>query len=159
MLSWSGIPGNFRFSMTPSALMSGATGKSISLSTDRCSGLRPEKQETLVDLTDRIIRFYEDKLGIPFGSSSLAFLNTTPVSKNNSWMFVPLMLLAMEKEIGEEAMWAWMKQAINSDGQVTDYDFLLSSFSRAGIPQDTIDFLVRQYIEGENAKQHILDRL
>ena len=121
--------------------------------------MRPEKQETLVDLTDRIIRFYEDKLGIPFGSSSLAFLNTTPVSKNNSWMFVPLMLLAMEKEIGEEAMWAWMKEVINSDGQVTDYDFLLLSFSRVGIPQDTIDFLVRQYIESENAKQHILDRL
>ncbi len=240
------------------------------------SGLRSEKQETLVGLTDRIIRFYEDKLGIPFGSSSLAFLNTTPVSKNNAWMFVtyptiavvggsgytlrerfdpetfqlrnesftatiahelghyyignhfrpnstlfwffaegltdylsphavrhfsgeeffgkrisvyrenvarfepiplnkvsrageigemyryryvPLMLLAVEKEIGEEAMWAWMKEVINSDGQVTDYDFLLSSFSRAGIPQDTIDFLVRQYIESENAKQHILDRL
>lgn len=239
------------------------------------SGLRPEKQKTLVDLTDRVIEFYEEKLRIPYGSS-LVFLNTTPVSKRNAWMFVtyptiatvgrpgfalrdyfdpvsfqikdpsymamiahelghyyigtyfrpndklfwfflegltdymslhairhvggdalykevigfytrvvqnyepvslnlvekpgeideyyryryaPLMLAAIEKEIGEEAMWEWMREVIESGGQLTDYGFLLSSFAKAGIPQETIDYLVAQYIESDQAKQNVLAKL
>jgi hypothetical protein len=240
------------------------------------SGLRTEKQETLVNLADRIIEFYEEKIGIPFGKSSLVFLNSTPLSKRNSWMFVtyptiavlgqpgytlkdrfdpetfqiryetfyatmahefghyyignyfrpnstlfwffgegltdylsflavrelvgeafhrekiasyrqqvanfepiplhkvtrageiceqykyryaPLMLLAMEQEVGEETMWNWIREVLNSDGQVTDYGFLLSSFAKAGIPQETIDYLVAQYIENEEAKQNVLAKL
>lgn len=241
------------------------------------SGLRAEKQETLVNLADRIIEFYEEKIGIPFGKSSLVFLNSTPLSKRNAWMFVtyptiavvgrpgyyslrdrfdpetfqirnesfyatmahefghyyignyfrpnstllwffgegltdylsflavrklvgeafhqekiasyrqqvadfepiplhevtrageicerykyryaPLMLLAIEREVGEETMWDWIREVLNSDGQVTDFGFLLSSFAKAGIPQETIDYLVEQYIEGEEAKQNVLGKL
>jgi hypothetical protein len=240
------------------------------------SGLRPEKQETLVKLADRIIAFYEEKIEIPFGKSPLVFLNTTPLSKKNAWMFVtyptiasvghpgyrlmdrfdpetfqirhdsfiatmahefghyyignyfrpnstllwffgegltdylsflavrklvgetffqekmasyckqvadfepiplhkvakageiceiyryryaPLIFLAMEREIGEEAMWNWIRVVLTSDGQSTDYAFLLSSFARAGIPQETIDYLVEQYFESRDAKQNVLAKL
>jgi hypothetical protein len=69
------------------------------------------------------------------------------------------MLLAIEQEVGEEAMWAWIREVLQSDGQVTDYGFLLSSFAKAGIQQETIDYLVAQYIEGEEAKQNVLGKL
>jgi hypothetical protein len=75
------------------------------------------------------------------------------------YRYAPLDVACHGAGVGEETMWNWIREVLNSDGQVTDYGFLLSSFAKAGIPKETIDYLVAQYIENEEAKQNVLAKL
>src|SRR6476661_2205070 len=51
------------------------------------SQLTPAQAEVFGQWLGRTRRFYEQKLGLPYGSN-VVFLNSTPISKSNGWMFV-----------------------------------------------------------------------
>src|SRR5690606_2198921 len=63
-----------------------------------------------------------------------------PISKieseadyNNSYSYIyfPVILLAIEQEIGKLKMWEWMKNLVTTETNFTDYEFLKNELIRA----------------------------
>jgi hypothetical protein len=68
-------------------------------------------------------------------------------------------LTAIEKELGEKDMWNWIRQVINSENEVTDYDFFINTLRDAGIDDKKIESIESLYISSERAKQNVLSKL
>ena len=58
------------------------------------TSLDNEQQTILSNLTDKVIKFYESKFKIPYGSQ-ITYMGSTPVSKKNNWAFVTFPTFAM----------------------------------------------------------------
>lgn len=56
--------------------------------------LNAAQEETLSKWTQKIISFYENKLGIPYGSK-VTYLGSHPTSKKNGWLFVTYPTIAI----------------------------------------------------------------
>lgn len=67
------------------------------------------------------------------------------------YYYAPVLLLAIEKEIGEPAMWKWLKTMVATKTDHADYDFLLSTFNQAIADKALQQKIVSQYFTSENA--------
>lgn len=81
------------------------------------------------------------------------------ISEKYRYNYVPLLLTAIEKELGEKDMWNWIRQVINSENEVTDYDFFINTLRDAGIDDKKIESIESLYISSERAKQNVLSKL
>ncbi|MFO7575949.1 MAG: M1 family aminopeptidase [Bacteroidales bacterium] len=75
------------------------------------------------------------------------------------YRYAPLLLTAIEKEVGEETMWAWAREVIGSNGQLTDFDFFKSTLMAAGISEDTVEKIIEKFIDNKNALQNIMEKI
>ncbi|HAA13212.1 MAG TPA: hypothetical protein DCE41_16575 [Cytophagales bacterium] len=76
------------------------------------------------------------------------------------YRYVPLLLSAIEREIGLEAIWEWLRTIIASEPtEATDYAFFRNTLLRSGISETQVSDLEERYIFAEDAKQNILDAL
>jgi hypothetical protein len=69
------------------------------------------------------------------------------------------LLTAIEKEVGEETMWAWAREVIGSNGQLTDFDFFKSTLMAAGVTENMFDNIFENLIDNENALQNVLEKI
>ncbi|WP_448699092.1 hypothetical protein ACFGVR_19310 [Mucilaginibacter sp. AW1-3] len=112
-------------------------------------------------------------LGDKFYSNSLANyvkklknFEATPISsiKNENdisdvyrYNYIPLLLTALEKQIGEINMWKWLNIVLNSKDVNTNYAFFKSSLIQSGITSQQYKTFEDRYIISANAKQNVLD--
>jgi hypothetical protein len=76
------------------------------------------------------------------------------------YKYVPLLLTAIEMEIGEENMWKWLSVILNKDKTVqTDYNFFRETLLEAVKDESTVVKIENNYIKSVDAKQKIIDRL
>lgn len=75
------------------------------------------------------------------------------------YRYTPLLLTAIEKEVGEETMWAWAREVIDSNGQLTDFDFFRLTLLAAGVAEDMFDNIFKNLIDNENALLNVLERI
>ncbi|MGZ3882821.1 MAG: hypothetical protein ACXVP0_06105 [Bacteroidia bacterium] len=85
--------------------------------------------------------------------------NPGDIGNNYRYNYVPLLLSALEKQIGEESMWKWLNTVFNSKNVKSNYDFFRSSLLQSGVPQKQIDAFESTYITSPDAKKNVIARL
>lgn len=65
------------------------------------------------------------------------------------YYYAPLVLLAVEKEIGEKKMYDWMRNLLQAKTTFTNYDFFLSTLKSAVKDDKKFGQIVSKYFEGD----------
>jgi hypothetical protein len=73
--------------------------------------------------------------------------------------YAPLIFTAIEKEIGEEAMWKWIKNLLQSPTVFTDYKFMLATLEVSVTDKTKVEAVKRKYFESNTAAQNAATEL
>jgi len=87
---------------------------------------------------------------------SIATIKNSEIDETFRYYYVPLLITALEKEIGKEKVWNWLRTVLKSDKLVkTDYEFFKSSLIKSGIKESEFKNFEENYIISEKAKENI----
>ncbi|MCZ8197885.1 MAG: hypothetical protein O9267_09790 [Flavobacterium sp.] len=87
----------------------------------------------------------------------LSIIKNNEISESYRYYFVPLLLTALEKEIGKQKVWNWLQTILKSDKTTkTDYAFFKSSIIKSGISENDFLKFETKYILTENAKENVI---
>ncbi|MFL5789399.1 MAG: hypothetical protein ACJ748_15170 [Flavisolibacter sp.] len=75
------------------------------------------------------------------------------------YYYAPLIFSAIEKEIGEEKMWDWIKSLLQSPTVFTNYKFLQQTLNKVVIDKTRFDLLCEKYFNSESAFQNAVSAL
>lgn len=75
------------------------------------------------------------------------------------YYYAPIIFLAIEKEIGEEKMWKWIKQLLTTPAVITDYGFLKQCLFAALNDRQLTEQLSAQYFTSDQSTKNALDKL
>ena len=75
------------------------------------------------------------------------------------YYYAPLIFLGIEKEIGEDKMWAWMKLLLQSPTVTTDYAFFERTLQKAVHDETTFNLVREKYLRSGDAFQHAVSAL
>ena len=78
--------------------------------------------------------------------------NTADYGNRNLYVYtyVPVIWLAIEKEIGEEQMWQWLHKMLTVKTEQTDYTFMIKTLASV-IENEQLDFIEKTYLSHKNA--------
>ena len=94
---------------------------------------------------------------LPFGK-----INSSSDYENRNlyvYSYAPLIFLSVEKEIGEQKMWAWLKKIIETPTDFTDYAFLKNTLSSVLEDKIKFDLIIEKYFEAGNAFDNIVKQM
>lgn len=95
----------------------------------------------------------ETKESIP---KSMAIIKNSEIDETYRYYYVPLLVTALEKEIGKERVWNWLRTVLKSDKLVkTDYEFFKNSLIKSGIKESEFKKFEENYIISAKAKENI----
>jgi len=63
------------------------------------------------------------------------------------YRYLPLLLSAIEKEIGIDGMWRWISLIINDKNVITNYDYFKSSLLRSGLSVEKVDLIEKKCVQ------------
>lgn len=80
------------------------------------------------------------------------------VNDDNEYKYVyfPIILTAVEKEIGEKKMWKWMQLLLTTKTEFTNYDFLKSTLKAALKDDSKLDYLEKTYFKSDSSLQNAI---
>jgi hypothetical protein len=101
---------------------------------------------------------------------SLAKFKATPIAsvKGKSdlgerqqyvYTFVPVVLTAIEKEIGDAKMWLWLKTMVSERPDFTDYAFFERTFNEAIGDEKEAARIKQKYFSSSDALQNAIDEI
>jgi len=101
---------------------------------------------------------------------ALQNLNPVPIAKIRSksdyknrelyvYYYAPLIFSAIEKEIGEEKMWEWIKSLLQTPVAMTNYTFIEQTLSKAVNDKTRFNLLREKYFTTENTLQNAVSIL
>lgn len=111
---------------------------------------------------------YRDKLQTKasrirsFSPLSFAAVRSHDDYRNREWYvyyYAPLLFLAIEKEIGEEKMWRWLRAILNTKTAFTNYTFLEQTLQGVVENEATMKKLREQYLDSPASLQNVLKTL
>jgi len=73
--------------------------------------------------------------------------------------YAPLILLAIEKEVGNKKMWEWLNTLLTTPTKFTNYDFLISTLEQTLSNNKEYDFLKREYFESDKSLENAIAKL
>ncbi|CAM4391889.1 gluzincin family metallopeptidase [Flavobacterium terrigena] len=86
----------------------------------------------------------------------LSTIKNSEIDNTYRYNYVPLLITALEKEVGKEKVWNWLRTILNSEKLVkTDYDFFKSSLLKSGVKETEFKKFEEKYILSENAKENV----
>jgi len=74
------------------------------------------------------------------------------------YYYVPVVLLAVEKEVGEKAMWKWLRTMLNTPTDFTDYAFLEKTFMTS-FPQKDAERIKAKYFDSNEALKNAVSEV
>jgi len=87
---------------------------------------------------------------------SLATIKNSEIDETFRYYYLPLLVTALEKEIGQEKVWSWLRTVLKSDKLVqTNYEFFKSSLLKSGIKESEFKNFEEKYILSKNAKENV----
>jgi hypothetical protein len=95
----------------------------------------------------------EDKF-MPLSSVSKA----ADIDDNYRYNYVPLLLTALEKEVGVERVWAWLNVVLTSKNAKSNYEFFKATLLKSGLTPKAITDFENKYIIASDAKQATIDK-
>lgn len=91
-----------------------------------------------------------------FVPKPLSTIKNNEIDETYRYYYVPLLITALEKEIGKEKVWNWLRTVLNSDKLVTtDYAFFKSSLIKSGLKESEFKNFEEKYILSEKAKENV----
>jgi len=75
------------------------------------------------------------------------------------YYYAPVLLMAIEKEIGRPAMWKWLNAMVASRPDHANYDFLLNSFVNSVADKALGEKVVAKYFTSDKALQNAREQL
>ncbi len=92
-----------------------------------------------------------------FNPKSLTTVKSNEIDQTYRYKYIPLLITALEKEIGKEKVWNWLATILQSDKSIkTDYDFLKNSLLKSGITETEFKNFEEKYILSEKAKENVI---
>lgn len=76
-----------------------------------------------------------------------------------SYYYGPLLFLAIEKEIGQQKMWEWMKALLKSPTVFTNYSFIEQTLSKTVKDESKFSSLCDKYFKSTSALQNAISTL
>jgi hypothetical protein len=87
----------------------------------------------------------------------LSIIKNSEIDNTYRYNYVPLLITALEKEVGKENVWNWLRIVLNSPNSIkTDYNFFKSSLIKSGIEESDFVKFEEKYILSENAKENVI---
>lgn len=87
---------------------------------------------------------------------SLATIKNNEIDEIYRYYYIPLLLSALEKEIGKEKVWNWLRTILKSETLVkTDYQFFKSSLIKSGVKESEFNRFEEKYILSDKAKENV----
>lgn len=71
------------------------------------------------------------------------------------YTYAPLIFLSVEKEIGDEKMWAWLRIIIETPTDFTDYNFLKTTLGAVLKDKTKYDLIISKYFETDNSIENM----
>lgn len=75
------------------------------------------------------------------------------------YYYAPLLFSAIEKEIGEEKMWEWMKSLLLSPTTITNYTFFEQTLNKVVNDKTKFDHLFERYFNSDSSFQNVVSTL
>lgn len=76
------------------------------------------------------------------------------------YKYIPLLLTAIEKEIGEENMWKWLNIILNKERNTqTDYNFFRETLLETVKDEDMVAKIEEKYINSQDAKSSVINEI
>jgi len=96
------------------------------------------------------------KATIDYIPKSMATIKNSEIDETFRYYYVPLLVTALEKEIGKERVWNWLRIVLKSEKLVkTDYEFFKTSLIKSGIKDSEFKNFEEKYILSEKAKENV----
>jgi hypothetical protein len=67
------------------------------------------------------------------------------------YYYAPMVFSAIKKEIGDQAMWLWLKTILTTEADRTNYDFLLNTLSATLQNRDKLEMVKTKYFESASS--------
>ncbi len=91
---------------------------------------------------------------------SLKTIKNADIDETYRYIYAPMLLTVLEKEIGKESVWNWLKIILKTDSQVkTDYDFFKSTLIKSGLNENDFKRFEEKYITSDKAKDNVIDKI
>ncbi len=95
---------------------------------------------------------------------------TLPISKIKSiteienremfvYIYAPMMFVAIEKEIGKEKMWKWIKNILETKSEFSNYDFILETLRKTIQDEKKAQLIISNYFSAENSVENAVNRV
>lgn len=75
------------------------------------------------------------------------------------YYYTPVLLLAIEKEMGEPVMWKWLKAMIANGSDHADYSLMLNTFRTAVTDKDLQEKIINKYFTSDDALKNAYEVL
>lgn len=72
--------------------------------------------------------------------------------------YAPLVFTAIEHELGEKTMWAWLRTLITSDKELTNYDLLVTTL-RGVAPNAATDKVIERYFVSDSSLGNVITNI
>jgi hypothetical protein len=93
---------------------------------------------------------------IDYIPKSMATIKNSEIDETYRYYYVPLLVTALEKEIGKEKVWNWLRTVLKSEKSVkTDYEYFKTSLVKSGIKEIEFKNFEEKYILCEKAKENV----
>ena len=79
------------------------------------------------------------------------FRDKSQATEIYKYRYMPLMLIALQKTIGEEKMWRWLHSVLLTKNAYTNYTFFKSSLLTAGVDAKTFQAFEDKFFNSERA--------
>ena len=87
---------------------------------------------------------------------SLATIKNSEIDETYRYYYVPLLVTALEIEVGKEKVWNWLRTVLKSEKLIkTDYYFFKSTLIYSGIKESEFKKFEENYILSEKAKENV----
>jgi hypothetical protein len=87
-------------------------------------------------------------------------VKNSEIDETYRYIYVPLLFTALEKEIGIERVWNWVRTVLNAEKLVkTDYEFFKSSLLKSGVKESEFKAFEEKYILSDMAKENVYKRV
>ncbi len=96
-------------------------------------------------------------------SKELDVISLNKITQNSQingtyrYNYFPLLITALEKEIGLENIWKWYQLILNSKDVRSDYNFFKSTLLQSGMSEERFERFEENFITSTNAKEHVIE--
>lgn len=80
------------------------------------------------------------------------------INQTYRYRYIPLLLTALEKEVGTQKVWLWLREIINSKHTLSNYSFFKETLLKAGISQNALAHFENTYVKGEQSLARVLEQ-
>lgn len=75
------------------------------------------------------------------------------------YYYAPLIFTAIEKEIGEQAMWSWLRAILNTPAEHTNYEFFKNTLSTALQDKEKVAMIESNYFDSNNSLDNAINKI